>query len=116
MSLITPELKSKFDVLLGYYPADQRQAAVIPLLHLMQDSISGNYLTSEAQQAVADYIGIPVVKVHEVVRFYTMQSEKKRGKNHMLVCHTLPCDLTGCAGVVDAIHSKLHISDGEVSG
>src|SRR5260221_33718 len=81
----------------------------------MQDSIAGKYLTKEAQQSVADYIGIPVVKVHEVVSFYTMLSEKKRGKNHMLVCHTLPCDLTGCAGVLDAISSKLHISDGEIS-
>jgi NADH-quinone oxidoreductase subunit E len=81
----------------------------------MQDSISGSYLTAEAQQAVADYIGIPVVKVHEVVSFYTMLSEKKRGKNHLLVCHTLPCDLTGCGGVLSAIREKLHISDGELS-
>ena len=61
--MITPELKKKFDVLLGYYPADQRQAAVIPLLHLTQDVATGNYLTAEAQQMVADYIGMPVSKV-----------------------------------------------------
>lgn len=114
-SLITPELKKKFETLLGYYPADQRQAAVIPLLHLMQDATSGNYLTSAVQQAVADYIGIPVVKVHEVVSFYTMLTEKKRGKHHMQVCHTLPCELTGCSGVINAIREKLHISDGELT-
>jgi len=113
--MITAELKKKFDVLLGYYPADQRQVAVIPLLHLMQDTASGNYLTAESQQLVADYIGMPVSKVHEVVSFYTMLSEKPRGKNHMLVCHTLPCDLTGCSSVVSAIADKLHIHDGEVT-
>jgi NADH-quinone oxidoreductase subunit E len=115
MSLVTPELKAKFDVLAGYYPADQRQAAVIPLLHLMQDSSKGNYLTQESQEAVADYLGMPISKVHEVVSFYTMLSEKPRGRHHLLVCHTLPCDLTGCAAVVQAIADRLHIHDGEVS-
>lgn len=114
-SLITPELKSKFDVLVSYYPSDQKQAAVIPLLHLMQDTAKGKYLTTEAQQAVADFLGMPISKVHEVVSFYTMLSEKPRGQNHMLVCHTLPCDLTGCSGVVKAIADKLHILDGQVT-
>jgi NADH-quinone oxidoreductase subunit E len=115
MSMITSELKSKFDVLVSYYPADQKQAAVIPLLHLMQDAATGNYLTEASQQAVADYLEMPISKVHEVVSFYTMLSEKPRGKNHLLVCHTLPCDLTGCASVVKAIAEKLHIHDGEVT-
>jgi len=113
--MITDALRAKFDVLMGYYPPDQRQAAVIPLLHLMQDSATGSYLSEAAQQAVADYIGMPVSMVHEVVSFYTMLSEKPRGKNHMLVCHTLPCELTGCSGVSVAIAEKLQIHDGQVS-
>lgn len=115
MSLISPELKSKFDVLIGYYPPEQRQAAVIPLLHLMQDSASGNYLTEEAQTAVADYLGIPVSKVHEVVSFYTMLAEKPRGKMHLLFCHTLPCELNGCSEVLEVIKEKLHLEPGQRS-
>jgi NADH-quinone oxidoreductase subunit E len=115
MSLVTPELKAKFDVLVGYYPPDQRQAAVIPLLHLMQDSAQGSYLTQEAQEAVANYLGMPISKVHEVVSFYTMLSEKPRGRHHLLVCHTLPCDLTGCGAVVRAIAERLKIHDGQVT-
>jgi NADH-quinone oxidoreductase subunit E len=115
MSVITPELKSKFDVLVGYYPANQRQAAVIPLLHLMQDSSKDAHLSVESQQAVADYLGVPVSKVHEVVSFYTMLSENPRGRNHLLLCHTLPCEMTGCDSVIQAVREKLHLEPGQLS-
>ncbi|MES2201417.1 MAG: NAD(P)H-dependent oxidoreductase subunit E [candidate division FCPU426 bacterium] len=115
MSLITPELRARFDILVAYYPPDQRQAAVIPLLHLMQEKGGQGFLTAEAQAAVADYLGVPVVKVQEVVSFYTMLSEKKRGKNHLMVCHTLPCELTGCEGVMASVNKRLGLKGGEVS-
>ncbi len=113
MSILTSDLKEKFETLLTHYPADQRQAAVIPILHLAQ--AKAGLLTADAQQEVADYIGIPVSKVHEVVSFYTMLSEKPRGRNHMLVCKTLPCELTGCSAVIKAVHDKLGLNDGQVS-
>lgn len=114
MSLINEKLKPKFEAVLSRYPADQRQSAVIPLLHLLQEELGG-HLTHEAQFEVAAYVGIPVSKVHEVVTFYTMLSEKPRGKNHLLVCQTLPCALTGCESVTKAIQAKLGVDAGQVT-
>jgi NADH-quinone oxidoreductase E subunit len=114
MSLVTPELKAQFDVVVSRYPADQRQSAVIPLLHLFQQG-NGGSLTSAHQQAVADYLGVPISKVHEVTTFYTMYSLKPRGQQHISICGTLPCALCGCKGIVEAVQEKLGVGPDEVT-
>jgi NADH-quinone oxidoreductase subunit E len=114
MSLITPELEVKFKKVLARYPDDQKQSAVIPLLHLFQES-NGGSLTHAHQQAVADYLSVPVTKVHEVTTFYTMYSLEPRGKAVLNICRTLPCALTGCESVVDAVHHKLGVAPKEVT-
>lgn len=113
-SLITPELKAKFEKVIARYPADQKQSAVIPLLHLFQESHGGS-LTHEHQKAVADYLDVPVTKVHEVTTFYTMYSLEPRGKKVLNICRTLPCALTGCESVVDAVHKKLGVEAKQVT-
>jgi NADH:ubiquinone oxidoreductase subunit E len=55
MSVVTPELKAKFETVVSRYPSDQKQSAVIPLLHLFQEAHGGS-LTQEHQQAVADFL------------------------------------------------------------
>jgi len=113
-ALITPELKLKFDTIVARYPADQKQSAVIPLLHLMQESNAGS-LTQAHQQAVADFLSVPMSKVHEVTTFYTMYSLEQRGKKHISVCGTLPCALKGCDSIVDALSHELGVGPGQVT-
>jgi NADH-quinone oxidoreductase subunit E len=114
MSLITPELKTKFEKVLKRYPEDQKQSAVIPLLHLFQEAHGGS-LTHEHQLAVAEYLDVPVTKVHEVTTFYTMYSLEPRGKQVLNICRTLPCALNGCDNVIDAVHEKLHVAPKQVT-
>jgi NADH-quinone oxidoreductase subunit E len=114
MSVVTPELKAKFEQVVGRYPADQKQSAVIPLLHLFQEN-NGGSLTAEHQQAVADYLAVPISKVHEVTTFYTMYSLEKRGKQHISICGTLPCALCGCKDIVEAVQQKLGVEPNQVT-
>ena len=113
-ALVTPELKAQFDRVLARYPPDQRQSAVIPLLHLFQESHGGS-LTAAHQQAVADFLGVPMSKVHEVTTFYTMYSLKPRGKRHISICGTLPCALCGCQDIVEAVQAKLGVQPEQVT-
>lgn len=115
MSLITPELKARFDAVVARYPKGQEQSAVIPLLHAMQE-LGGGRLTVEHQQAVADFLNVPMAKVHEVTTFYTMYSLKPRGRQHISVCRTLPCALCGCEAVTGAVRKKLGVEAGQVTG
>ena len=114
MSVLTPELKSKFETVVGRYPSDQKQSAVIPLLHLFQEAHGGS-LTQEHQQAVADFLSVPISKVHEVTTFYTMYSLEKRGKMHLSICGTLPCALCGCKDIVEAVQQKLGVAPNDVT-
>jgi len=114
MSPLTPELKAKFEKVVARYPKDQAQSAVIPLLHLFQESHGGS-LTAEHQKAVADYLNVPISKVHEVTTFYTMYSLEPRGKNHISVCRTLPCALCGCGDITSAVKEKLGVAEKEVT-
>jgi NADH-quinone oxidoreductase subunit E len=114
MSLITPELKARFDAVVARYPKGQEQSAVIPLLHAMQELGHGQ-LTQEHQQAVADFLNVPMSKVHEVTTFYTMYSLKPRGRQHLSLCRTLPCALCGSEDVAKAVKDKLGVAAGEVT-
>ena len=113
MSMVSGELKKKFDQIIARYPADQKQAATIPLLHLLhaQEGI----VSTEVEQTVADYLEIPITRVHEVTTFYTMFSQKPRGKNHMLVCRTLSCALNGSDAVCQSIKDSCGVGPNEVS-
>jgi NADH-quinone oxidoreductase subunit E len=113
-ALITPELKARFEQVVARYPKDQSQSAVIPLLHLMQES-NGGSLTYEHQKAVAEYLGLPLSKVHEVTTFYTMYSLEARGKRHISICRTLPCELTGCGAITAAVKQRLGVAPNEVT-
>ena len=114
MSLITPELKVRFDAVVARYPKGQEQSAVIPLLHAMQE-LGGGHLTQAHQQAVADFLNVPMSKVHEVTTFYTMYSLKPRGRQHLSVCRTLPCALCGSEDVAKAVKARLGVEPGEVT-
>jgi len=60
MTQLDAAMKSRFDQVRALYP--EAQAAVIPLLHLMQESTGKADL--DAQRTVSDYLGVPLVKVH----------------------------------------------------
>jgi NADH-quinone oxidoreductase subunit E len=111
---LSPEMRDRFDKIVARYPEGRSQSAVIPLLHLVQEA-SGGSLTEAQQRAVAEYLGIPMSKVHEVTTFYSMYSLKPRGRRHLLVCRTLPCALCGCAAVSAAVRERLGVAEGEVT-
>ncbi len=111
MSYVSPEMRAKFDEITGRYP--RRQAAVIPLLHLVQEAHGS--LPAEAQREVAEYLGIPAVKVQEVVSFYSMFTEKPRGRHHLMVCRTLSCALGGFQEVSATVERVLCIRHGQVT-
>ncbi len=99
--------------ILSRYPDEYKKSAVVPLLHLAQEE--WGYVSPEAMACVARLIGCSPVKVAEIATFYPMFNREPVGKNVLAVCHTLPCALTGCAGIFDHLSEKLGIGPGETS-
>jgi NADH-quinone oxidoreductase subunit E len=73
------------------YPADQKQSAVMACLAIVQHE--QGYVSAEAENGVAAYLGMPPIAVHEVTTFYNMYNQAPLGKYKLNVCTNLPCQL-----------------------
>ncbi|MEO7852155.1 MAG: NAD(P)H-dependent oxidoreductase subunit E [Rubrivivax sp.] len=73
------------------YPADQKQSAVMACLAIVQHE--HGYVSAEAEDAVAAYLGMAPIAVHEVTTFYNMYNQQPVGRFKFNVCTNLPCQL-----------------------
>lgn len=98
--------------ILTRYPEDRRQSAVLPLLHLAQAQ-HGGWLPRAILDYVADFLGMPRIKVYEVATFYDMYNTVPVGRTQVRVCTTTPCWLCGSDDVVRACQDALGVDVGE---
>lgn len=95
------------------YPADQAQSAVIACLAIVQQE--QGHITQEAEVAVAAYLGMPPIAVHEVTTFYNMLNGKPVGRFKLNVCTNLPCRLRDGQSALDHVCDRLGIEEGGTS-
>jgi NADH-quinone oxidoreductase subunit E len=95
------------------YPADQKQSAVMACLTILQQE--QGWVSPEAELAVAQYLDMPPMAVHEVTTFYNMYNQQPPGRYKITVCTNLPCQLRGGASALQALERKLGIVDGETT-
>jgi NADH-quinone oxidoreductase E subunit len=107
------EIRAEVDALLGRYPPERRESALIPLLHLVQKA--RNHISDETAAEVAEFLGVPAQKVVGVATFYTMFFRKPVGKYVIWHCKTLSCHLRGAPDVLAAMKRKLGIEVGETT-
>ena len=67
----TLENKERADAIMNNYPDGHKRAAVIPLLDLAQRQ-NGGWLPISAMHHVAEFIGMPRMRVYEVSLIYTI--------------------------------------------
>jgi NADH-quinone oxidoreductase subunit E len=76
------------------FPAGKQQSAVVPTLWLVQKQ--EGWLSEPAIRAVAELLGMPVIRVLEVATFYTMFMLEPVGDVALVqVCGTTPCQTRG---------------------
>ncbi len=73
------------------YPADQKVSAVMACLAIVQHE--QGHVSPAAEDAVAAYLGMAPIAVHEVTTFYNMYNQQPVGKYKLNVCTNLPCQL-----------------------
>jgi len=108
---ISETLKMRIEGLVARYP--KKQAAVLPVIHLIQREFG--YISEEQERWVADLLEINPVRVREVVTFYSMISQKRLGKYHIQVCSNLTCSLMGAESLIEYLTEKLGIKPGETT-
>ncbi|MGB7299580.1 MAG: NADH-quinone oxidoreductase subunit NuoE [Burkholderiaceae bacterium] len=95
------------------FPADQKQSAVMAVLTIAQDET--HQITSEVIEAVADYLGMAPIAVHEVATFYNMYHTQPVGKFKIAVCTCLPCELRDGAKAAEYMKRKLGVDFNETT-
>lgn len=105
---------AEFNRLVARYPEGKQKSALLPVLHLAQDSFGG-WLSEETMNYVAELLQILPVEVYEVATFYSMYNTKPVGKYMFEVCQTGPCMLMGSDSIIRYIQDKLGIKPGETS-
>ena len=72
------------------FPAGRQQSAMVPVLWLVQKQ--EGWVSEPAIRAVAELLGVAVIRVLEVVTFYTMFMLEPVGSHALVqVCGTTPC-------------------------
>jgi len=100
--------------LVARYPAGKQKSALLPVLHLAQDSFGG-WLSTETMDYVAELLQITPIEVYEVASFYSMFNLKPVGKFIFEVCQTGPCMISGSDDIIAYIQEKLAIKPGETT-
>ncbi len=108
------EKLDKVSQIIKRYPAGKQKSALLPVLHLAQDTFDG-WLDTPVMDYVASLLDIEPIEVYEVASFYSMYNLKPVGKYLFEVCHTGPCMVNGSDNIIDYIKQKLNIRVGETT-
>ena len=89
------------------YPEDQRASAVMACLAIIQHE--QGHVSAQAEEAIADYLGMAPVAVREVTTFYNMYNQQPVGQYKLNVCTNLPCQLRHGDKALDHVCKRLGV-------
>jgi NADH-quinone oxidoreductase subunit E len=93
------------------YP--DRRGALLPVLHLAQETFG--HISLEVEAYVAELFDLSPAQVHEVVTFYTLFFREPPGRHVVAVCHNLSCHLAGAPRIIDHLKARLGVDVGETT-
>jgi len=110
---LSPATLARFAKEVAKYPGDQQQSAVMACLSIVQQE--QGYVSRPAELAIAAYLGMAPMAVHEVTTFYNMYNQQPVGKFKLNVCTNLPCQLRGGNEALAHLAQKLGIAKGQTT-
>jgi len=109
-SFLSEAMLQRFAREVAKFPADQKQSAVMACLAIVQQEFG--FVSQDSELAVADYLGMPPIAVHEVTTFYNMYNQQPLGRYKLNVCTNLPCQLRDGEQALEHICSRLGVEEG----
>ncbi len=113
MNALLSQYPDKVASILAKYPADQKRAAVMPLLYLAQ--AGDNYITRQDVQDIAEILEISATDVVSIIGFYTLYHDEPGGKYRIQVCTDLPCALRGAEQFLANLCENIGVRVGETT-
>lgn len=111
--MLSKEAIKKIDYEITKYPAEQRRAAVMSALRIVQTECG--WLSKESISDVAAYLHMPDIAAMEVATFYNMYDLESVGKYKITVCTNISCMLRDSDAIVNHLQTKLGVGFNEVT-
>jgi NADH-quinone oxidoreductase subunit E len=100
-----PAMLKRIREIMTHFPEGRQQSAVIQALWLVQKQ--EGWVSEPAIRAVAELLGMPVIRVLEIATFYTMFMLEPVGEVALVqVCGTTPCQTRGSEGLLAVCQRK----------
>ena len=96
---------------LAKYP--DRRSAVMPLLYIAQEEYG--WVSPQGIREVAEICEMDPTQVKSIAGFYTMYSEREKGRYWLQVCTDLPCALNGADNFHRELKEHLGVAEGGTS-
>jgi NADH-quinone oxidoreductase subunit E len=107
MMELSSATQARFAKEVAKYPAEQKASAVMACLAIVQQE--QGHVSIAAEDAIAAYLGMPAIAVHEVTTFYNMYNQQPVGTFKLNVCTNLPCQLRDGDKALDHVCSRLGV-------
>lgn len=111
--MITESMRTEMQQWIDLYPPGRGKSAILPCLYTIQREYG--YCPVEAQNELADILGLEPAEVGAVVGYYHMINEEPKGDFHLEVCTNVPCMLRGANACMHHLEETLGIGHGETT-
>ncbi|MDZ7750372.1 MAG: NADH-quinone oxidoreductase subunit NuoE [Gammaproteobacteria bacterium] len=109
MKHLIPELEA----LKRRLPPDQDGVLVLPALRRIQED--RGYIADEDIDGLVEWLGIPRIRVEEILSFYHMLRRAPIGHWHLQVCRNVSCSMLGAERLIAHLEQRLGIAVGETT-
>jgi NADH-quinone oxidoreductase subunit E len=106
--VLAEKYTDRIEEIFSKYP--DKRSGIMDLLYLAQEEYG--WLSDEALHEVAELCDVDPTQAHSIAGFYTMFSEKPKGKYWLQVCTDLPCALRGADKFYQQLCDYLGVEDG----
>ncbi|HRW04258.1 MAG TPA: NADH-quinone oxidoreductase subunit NuoF [Caldilineaceae bacterium] len=110
---LSESVRAEIQKWMDLYPTGRQRSAILPALYVIQRAFG--YCPVDAQNELAEMLGIMPAEVGAVVGFYNMFHEEPKGEYHIEVCTNVPCMLRGANKCMHHLEEKLGIHHGETT-
>ena len=106
--MLADKYSDRIQATFAKYP--DKRSAVMTMLYIAQEEYG--WVTPESILEVADICELDPTQVKSIAGFYTMYSEKPKGKYWLQVCTDLACALRGADKFHEELKAELGVEEG----
>ena len=106
-----PKLASQLNIILEEHK--QKPGSLMVILNDVQSKVG--FVSEQIQEYIANYLHIPVSKVHGVISFYSFFTTRPRGKHTIKFCMGTACYVGGAPQLIDKAKQLVGVDLGQTT-